>query len=391
MKKVLFIHHGGIAGGAPLSMLYTMKGIKKFGFEPVVGLKHPMPELHQLYNKEGFVTHELPWLVTLSTHRSSEGKRYNPYVWLSLIRILKNWNKSKKRLTEFVKDQKIGLVHLNSVILSNAASALLEINFPLVWHVREFGPLGRNNRYRFIRKKLIEAKNLIFLSKAEKRSWIGDNKEGIVVANFVDLKYFDYKLQFPERKKYLNIKKNEVVILYVGGLKDYKGVIPLIKALGFLKEKSNLQFKCLMPDSNISSTKIGKTIDRLLDSQGVRDNCILMPFNPEIRDLYSICDLLVFPALNPHFARPIIEAYAMKKPVVATDLEVVNELVLNCETGFLVQPNDHKELASKIMMLMNDSELRTKMGEVGFSFVQSHHSLETQVKKIADLYYSILE
>ncbi len=62
MKKVLFVHHGSIAGGAPLSLLYTALGVKDKGYIPEVALVSPSKELHQLYNKHGIKTYEIPYV-----------------------------------------------------------------------------------------------------------------------------------------------------------------------------------------------------------------------------------------------------------------------------------------------------------------------------------------
>ena len=54
----------------------------------------------------------------------------------------------------------------------------------------------------------------------------------------------------------------------------------------------------------------------------------------------AACDLLVFPATTNHFARPIVEAGAMGKPVVASRFPIIEELVKNGETGFSFRPEN---------------------------------------------------
>lgn len=53
-KKILFIHHGSYDGGAPLSMLYTMEGMRQAGYEPIAALIRPSQKLHDLYNNLRF-------------------------------------------------------------------------------------------------------------------------------------------------------------------------------------------------------------------------------------------------------------------------------------------------------------------------------------------------
>ena len=236
IKKVLFIHHGTHAGGAPMSLLYTALGTIEYGYEPVVALIKPSNRLHSLYNDNGIQTIELTHIPRLLTWSASEGKRWNPIMWYSLIKTKLKWNRGKQQLREVIEEY--DLVHLNSVSLSNAAELLIQENKPFVWHVREQGPTSKGFRYKFIQKNLKKAPAVIFLSKAEQHSWMENYSTGSVVHNFVDFSNFDFKKVDAEkvRRKY-NISEENKVILYVGGLKKHKGILTLINSMKDVLEK----------------------------------------------------------------------------------------------------------------------------------------------------------
>ena len=61
-RKVLYIHHGSEKGGAPLSLLYTILGVRDQGYLPLVGLVKPNLNLHKLYNDHGIQTVELSFI-----------------------------------------------------------------------------------------------------------------------------------------------------------------------------------------------------------------------------------------------------------------------------------------------------------------------------------------
>ena len=61
-RKVLYIHHGSEKGGAPLSLLYTILGLRDQEYSPVVGLVKRNPNLHKLYNDHGIQTVELRFI-----------------------------------------------------------------------------------------------------------------------------------------------------------------------------------------------------------------------------------------------------------------------------------------------------------------------------------------
>lgn len=389
-KKILFIHHGGIAGGAPLSMLYTMLGLRERGYSPIVGLVNPLKELHKLYNENGFETHEMPDIVKFITCSGSEGKRINPVMWKGVYDAWKGWRNSKYQLAKFIKKEKVCLVHLNSVCLSNSAELCSEMNIPFVWHVREYGPKHRANRYRFIQKRLLKADNVIFLSKAEEESWLENKGSGIIVHNFIDFKKFDFTKTY--QKPNINTKGKKV-LLYVGGIKKYKGIITLLEALHLVKKTANIPFVCLMPDTYLSNFKslngLQLKVKREIEN-GLEDVCFQMPFNPNIVDLYAQSDILLFPAIEPHFARPVIEASAMKKPVIASNLKPMDELVINGKTGYLTKAGDSSELADRIIELMSDENMCNSMGESGYAFAKENFEFEKQIDKIEEIYKKAL-
>lgn len=388
--RVLFIHHGGIAGGAPLSMLYTMQGVHDDGYTPIAALRKPMPELHELYNNAGFETIETPWIPMFITWSGSEGKWWNPITWKGVYGAFKMWAAAKTKLTTLIKRENIDLVHLNSVGLSNCAEALMEMDHPFVWHVREHGPSRKGKRYQRISSTLAKAENVVFLSKAERESWLNDDDHGTVVHNFIDFDRLSKAKPTAEAKKDLGIAANRKVILYVGGSKSHKGVLELLDALGELKRRQKHDFVCLMPDSAVKSpgqlTKMEKKIAESITVNGLEENCELLPFTPDIINLFAACDVLVFPATKPHFARPVIEASAMSKPAIASDLKAIDELIIDGKTGYLIPAGDVGALTNKMTEVFDDPVLAAKMGEAGRQFALEEFEFHKQIEKILHVY-----
>jgi len=387
--KVLFIHHGSHAGGAPLSMLYTMQGLQKKGYRPIAALIKPSDELHKLYNDNGFETIETPWIPIFITWIGSEGKRYNPIVWRNIARIIWKWRKSKRKLLETLKLHQIDIVHLNSVCLSNCASVLMEDNFPFVWHVREHGPFHQGFRYRFIKSKVLQAREVIFLSKAEQKSWTNGNSHGSIVNNFVSFDQFDSSIKEKESRTFYDVQNDKNVILYVGGVKAHKGIVVLLSALGRLKNEK-CDFVCLMPDTMFDidkpKSRLERKCARIIKKFKLSGNCKMMPFDPNIVKLFSACDVLVFPATKPHFARPIVEASAMGKPVVAPNIAVMDELVVNEKTGVLFKNSDPIDLSGKIASILHNKEKSQLMGRRGYIFAREKFGSQSQMEKILRIY-----
>ena len=393
-KRILFVHHGGVAGGAPLSMLYTMQGAQKAGYEPVAALHKAIPELHKLYNDVGVRTIHTPWLPMFITWSGSEGKWWNPFMWKGLYDVSKEWGRGKRELIALLEEESIDLVHLNSVGLSNSAEALMEAKFPFVWHVREHGPRRKGLRFKRISSRLARAAHVVFLSQAERHSWLGHAEHGRVVHNFIDFKKFDDAKPRNGVRHALGLGDETKVILYVGGSKSHKGVIELLETLAMLKDSYGNGFVCLMPDSAIKKasqpTKIELKMGRIIKENGLEDNCRLLPFNPDIVGLFAASDVLVFPATKPHFARPVIEASAMGKPVIASNLKAIDELVKDQETGYLIPVNDKEMFRDKIEFIFKNPEIAAQLGRAGKRFALEEFEQGRQMKKILALYKEAL-
>jgi glycosyltransferase involved in cell wall biosynthesis len=98
-------------------------------------------------------------------------------------------------------------------------------------------------------------------------------------------------------------------------------------------------------------------------------------------DIYALITGL---DMAPH---TILEAQLMKKPVIATNIGGIPELMKNNETGFLVEKGDTKELIEKISFLINNKEKREEMGNAGRKFIENNFTWE----KIAEEFVNILK
>ena len=102
---------------------------------------------------------------------------------------------------------------------------------------------------------------------------------------------------------------------------------------------------------------------------------------------YSIC--LFLPSLNEGMGRVLVEAMAAGKPVVASRVGGIPDLVRHGETGYLVPPADEKALADGIKKLLDDPGKAWEMGQQGRKLCQQF-SLEAMIEKLDDLYSDLI-
>jgi glycosyltransferase involved in cell wall biosynthesis len=112
----------------------------------------------------------------------------------------------------------------------------------------------------------------------------------------------------------------------------------------------------------------------------------LAPDSRRITSFLQQSSIFTLPSLREAFGRVNLEAMACGLPVVATKVGAVPEVVVDSETGFLIPPNDPKNLAEKLAILIDDKELRKEMGRKGRKRIELLFSVEQTTPMMIDIY-----
>ena len=106
----------------------------------------------------------------------------------------------------------------------------------------------------------------------------------------------------------------------------------------------------------------------------------------DVPALLAACDIVVQPSHWEGFGLVLVEAMAARRPVVATAVSAIPEVVRDGETGLLVPPHDPDALARALLQLCGDPEHRTRLGAAGAARVQSHFTAERMVRETLAVY-----
>ncbi len=401
MKRILYVQHAGALGGSCVSMMYMLRTLDRSRFEPVVALARPTREVAQFYEQAGFET--LAWPLPLFDHSTTAPRPlYSPATWRMLADVMRHGPGGGGATLRLVDATRADLVHLNGSPLAISALALSRAHVPLVWHVRDYPWPDRGARYMVLRALMRRVPSMVFISDADRDAWVGPD-HGTVVANFVDIEKFSRPSQDGPSAAELGLTPGDDVVLYVGGIATVKGVFPLLKALALARSRRP-RLKCLMPgalvrpsgrwQSNLARAvlplvgsgtelqRVEKTIDRL----GLEDVCLRLPFSGNMQRLLELSDVLVFPAVEPHFARPAIEAAAAGRPSIVSQLPGLAELVIDGETGLHVPARDPAALAAALVDLLGDPTRRGRMGENARAMASRRFDARVQMATIMGLY-----
>lgn len=111
----------------------------------------------------------------------------------------------------------------------------------------------------------------------------------------------------------------------------------------------------------------------------------------DYRRMIAVLDICVLPALHEGLSLNVIEAMACRKPVVATGVGAVYNVVEDGETGLLAPKRDPVAIAEKIMRLLDDRDLSARIVEAAYQRVQQHFSLPVSVGRLLNFYSRCLE
>ena len=190
------------------------------------------------------------------------------------------------------------------------------------------------------------------------------------------------------------IDKNKFTILLPGRLTRWKGQETFIEALSYLREihnKDNFQAVILGSDQgrNIYSKKLSLLVERYRLGKKIFfiENCKEMPI------AYKLADVVVSSSIEPEaFGRVSVEAQAMNKPIIASNIGGSKETILNGRSGLLYKFDDPKELAKVLSKLMEmDNKTLDLMGEEGRKNVEKKFNVDQMCQTTFTEYLKLLK
>ncbi|MBU2082306.1 glycosyltransferase, partial [Patescibacteria group bacterium] len=169
---------------------------------------------------------------------------------------------------------------------------------------------------------------------------------------------------------------------YVGRLVEDKGLENLLEAVKVINNYKLLVF---------GDGPLQPKLEKMAKELNIEDKIEWRGFAPysKVPEALSRIDVFVYPSLHEGFGRAIMEALAMEKAVVATNVGGIPDLIKDGINGFLVEPNNPKMLAEKIKILMENKELREKFGKAGRKWVSENFEWSEGIKKFANLFLEL--
>lgn len=210
----------------------------------------------------------------------------------------------------------------------------------------------------------------------------------IKISNGIELQQYYQRSEWAAKiKAEFNIGPTVYLVGAIGRLVWQKGLAYFIQAIKEIDVKYSAQ--------NIKYLVVGEgrqkeALQRQAENLGISDKVIFCSFRDDIREILSALDILVLPSVLEGQPVILLEAMATGKAVVASDIEGVNETVLDNQSGLLVRPKDPSLLAEAIVGLSRDKDKRDQMGKRARKIVEERFDIKEKIKQHEMLYQSIL-
>lgn len=200
-----------------------------------------------------------------------------------------------------------------------------------------------------------------------------DPERVVTIANGIDIAQVRADAQLPEPEGLLAAGP---LVGFVGRLAPVKG------AEYFVRMAALLDFR--MPGARFVVAGSGPEEGRLrasADAFKLGERILFLGRVPSAASVLNACDVIVLPSLSEGSPLVAAEAMALGKPVVATRVGGLPDVVLDGETGLLVPPADPEALAAAVSRLLRDPALASQLGEAGARRADEHFTVERMVRE----------
>ena len=242
--------------------------------------------------------------------------------------------------------------------------------------------ISNNFRIKFIRKisrvfiRMIFSKinnKLILQNNSDRKKLLKlkittKNKSIVIPGSGVDLDYF-----YPQEKIF---DRNKIKLLFPSRIIKEKGILELIKAC-LLLDKEKIPIKLYIAGKLDEGNRSSLTKEEITDLKKLK-NVHFLGHIEDMRSLYKKIDIVVLPSWREGLSKALLEAAAMEKAIITTNVPGCKEIVKHMETGLLVNVNNPIQIKESIIKIYDDPGLIKKFGKAARLRVEK----KFEVKKI---------
>lgn len=390
-KPILYIADTAGLGGVELRLVQTVTSLSREQWRPLV----IVPGRGQLYGMLIQAGVDTRVLNLYRFPRFWRVRRFFPVdAWLTILVNL-------FRLRRFLRLEKIALIHsvaTQTLNVRNVSWAARSTGVPMVWSCGETNPKA----LRYCRKGLgVRLDRIIAISHHVREALLHagldcpDNIE--VVHNAIDVQDWDRRRGEggTSLREELGVPASRPIVGLVGRLNQVKGQRDFLLAAELVaRAHPDAVFLLVGVTRPVSPwaplAGYFREVEALTRRPSLRGRVLVTGWRTDLPRVMASLDILVQPSRRETFGRVLIEAMASQKPVVATRVGGMPEIVVHGETGLIVPSDDPSALAEAILGCLQDPARRRAMGDAGRRRVEAQFDLAHRLRRIQAIYGDVL-
>lgn len=386
-RRVLYLHTTSEVGGSDVSLVRLVERLDRTRFQPIVALPSDGPLVARL-ETAGCPVAIVPRMKKLTSRHG--------VAFLALFAL--NYPFAIRRLAQLVRDERVDLVHTNTIHNLYGVGAARVTGRPHVWHVREIvwqsGPIRRLERWLAgFADRVVVTSDAVGGMFADGRGGLAPNVRK--VPNGVDLHEFRPGPPDGRVQADLGLPGEAPLVGVVCRLDAWKGVDVFLRAAAQVAAVVPAARFVVVGGAIAGQEAHARELEQLAGSLGLGDAVRFAGWRygpADMPGVFRALSVLVLPSKEPEpFGLVLLEAMACGVPVVATDHGGPREICVTGETGLLAPPGDATALAGAIRSLLADPGRAREMGMAGRQRVEALYDQRETVRRLEAMYDELLD
>lgn len=398
--KVLHVHHWGERGGSSTSLTHLLRRLDpaRHELELVLATDGPVKED---FERLGVPVTVMPMPLVMETPPC-------PTFSIQKLGNVRGFD-AHEGFRRLLAERRPDLVHVSDTPMQSAARTAREAGVPVVWHLRG---VIQDRTFSYIRRRM--AANIVrtstrFIGVTEQETdQFGPAPHGVTIYNSVDFATIDrHRGSGGAFRREIGAGPDEVLVGAPIHLTAAKGAYDFLQAAGTVARSCGRRVRFVIaghwpgryrrhqlrqwtggllgPEHGVDRAR------RVAREAGVADQVVLTGFRPDVFSVMDALDVVVFPSRLGSVGRAAIEGSALGKPTIATVPNQRTGLVVHERTGLIARPADPLDLARAISRLVEDDDLRRRLGEAGAAYARENFDAEANARKVEAVYDEVMQ
>jgi len=365
--RVLECIRQGQVGGGESHLLSLIENLDRSKFEPIVlsFTDGPMVDRMRKANVECHVIHtERPFDIS-----------------------------KRKVINKFIRSKNVDIIHAHGTRAnSNVMWSARSLNIPVVYTVHgwSFHP-DQNFIVRNLRvwgEKYLTSKSDINISVSASNKKSGEDFlkkfESVIINNGIDQNKFSPEKELKNIRKELGISSDAILVLFVARFTHQKQPLQLLAAFAkALKQLPQLHL-LMVGDGELKTEAV-----TLAGTLNINPNVTFTSFRSDIPEILAAGDIFMLPSLWEGLPIGLLEAMAMGKAIIASDVDGTSELIIHNKNGILIQPGNREAICEALLRVAKDPGLRLILQQNSQITIRERYNAVTMTRQIEEVYLKL--